>query len=175
VASIQEELEGSFLRFDEQFTAVALAIIAIVGVFAVSQSVLARRVVEPFSELGVLGPSLKLGDYPKQLVVGRPYDLYLYLGNHEGRVMYYRVLIKIGDQTQNVSDTEPLEAPVMDYYEAIIPHECNQTLPMVVSVSEPGVNRRMVFELHAYDGDVGGFIYLGQWCQLWFNATSPTG
>lgn len=150
-----------------------LAIVVVVGVFAVSQSVFANRVVEPFSELAVLGEKMKIGDYPKELVVGQPFSLYLYLGNHEGHVMYYRVLVKLGDRDMNVSDVQPLDAPVLASYEAMFGHGGNQTIPVSMSLAAPGLNRRLVFELHAYDTEADVFVYHGRWCQLWLNVTSP--
>ena len=143
--------------------------------FSVFQVTLADRVVEPFSELGVLGPNMKLGDYPREVGVGEDFGLYLYLGNHEGRSMYYRVLVKLGDQAVNVSDSEPMEAPAVAFYEAFLPDGGNETLPIVLSLAETGVNSRLVFELHGYDTEMDGFEYMGQWCQLWLNVTAPPG
>ena len=48
--------------------AVILAIMIVASVFAVAQAITAGRVVEPFSELGLLGPKMKIGDYPTRAV-----------------------------------------------------------------------------------------------------------
>ncbi|MCP8309502.1 MAG: DUF1616 domain-containing protein, partial [archaeon] len=82
---------------DEEVSTVALAVIVVIGAFSVSQAFLAGRVVEPFSELAVLGQNQKIGDYPKSLMVSENFTLYLYVGNHEGKVMYYRVYVKLGN------------------------------------------------------------------------------
>ncbi len=50
---------------DDQIRGAALAIILAVGVLLVLQPLYVGRTVEPFSELAVLGPNQKIGDYPK--------------------------------------------------------------------------------------------------------------
>ena len=133
----------------------------------------ASRIVEPFSELGILGPNMKLGDYSREVRIGERMDLYLYVGNHEGTVQYYRVLIKLGDQSSNVSDTDPLDAPVLASYEMILLNESNSTTPITLSVNKPGLNQRLVFELHRLDTASQVFVYHQRWNQLWLNVTAP--
>ena len=87
------------MRQDERIQAVLMIIVLAYGVLTVAPVILGDRVVEPFSELGILGPEMKLGDYPREVALGDSVDLYLYLGNHEGNLMYYRVLVKQGDQS----------------------------------------------------------------------------
>ncbi|MDP2954272.1 MAG: DUF1616 domain-containing protein, partial [Chloroflexota bacterium] len=81
---------------DDELKAVALVLIGLMGAVAVYPILAESRVVEPFSELGVLGPNMKIGDYPRQLVVGQRFSLYIYVGNHEGSSQYYRVFAKLG-------------------------------------------------------------------------------
>ncbi|MHA1582085.1 MAG: DUF1616 domain-containing protein, partial [Candidatus Baldrarchaeia archaeon] len=84
---------------DEGVFAVVLAILVIVCVFAMSQMFYAGRVVEPFSQLAVLGPDKKLGGYPSEVRAGEKFKLYMYVGNQMGRVMYYIVYIKLGNRS----------------------------------------------------------------------------
>ncbi len=158
---------------DEEVMAVVLAVIVVVGVFGVSQTIFAGRVVEPFSELAVLGPGKKIGDYPRTVVAGEAFQLYLYVGNHEGHVMYYCVLVKLGDQASNISDTQPLDASPLASYESIIQHGGNRTRAVTLSLGTAGLNQRLVFELHAFSTESGSFKYHGRWCQLWLNVTQP--
>jgi uncharacterized membrane protein len=130
-----------------------------------------HRVIEPFSELGVLGQDGKLGDYPHQVTAGGVVKLFLYVGNDEGSVQYYRVDVKVGDQEQNISDVVPLDAPVISSYELVISNGANTTTPISFSVDDVGLNRRVVFELYRYDADLGGFNYQ-LWAQLWMNVTT---
>lgn len=158
---------------DEEVTAVILAVLVVVGVFAVSKTVFAGRVVEPFSELAVLGPNKKIGDYPRELVVGQPFNLCIYIGNHEGRVMYYRVIVKLGDRASNVSDAQPLDAPILASHESILMHGGNQTMPVTLSLADTGLNLRLVFELHVHNWEKDDFEYHRRWCQLWLNVNRP--
>jgi len=163
------------LILDEEVTAVVMAIVMVVGVFTLSQTVFADRVVGPFSELAVLGPNLKIGDYPKEIVAGEEYVLYLYLGSHEGQVMYYRVLMKLGDRGNVINETHPLETEALASFDVVLQHGDNSTIPIIVRLDEPGLDRRLVFEMHTYDSGVGEFVYHQRFCQLWFNVTRHTG
>ena len=69
---------------DEDLKTVVVGLLLVVAGFTVFQAFFADRVVEPFSELGILGPNMKIGDYPRELAVGEEFDLFLYMGNHMG-------------------------------------------------------------------------------------------
>ena len=78
---------------DDNLQAAAVGVIVLIAVFNVSGYYFANRNVEPFSELGILGPNQKIADYPTSVLTGQNFTLYLYVGNHEGHVMYYQVLV----------------------------------------------------------------------------------
>jgi uncharacterized membrane protein len=164
-------LGGEGALMDDEIKIVSIGLIVVMMGIAVYPVLSAHRVVEPFSELGILGPNGKLGDYPSEVSVGEPVNLYLYVGNQEGLAQYYRVDVKIGDREQNVSDVVALEAPVVASYSLALPSGANTTMPIAVRLSEPGVNRRLVFELHRFDVEVGEFKYQ-LWAQLWLNVTA---
>ena len=84
------------MRIDEKLQTVILLILAAYGLLISIPLLLGGRVVEPFSELGVLGPEMKLGDYPHDVQIGENIDLFVYIGNHEGSVSYYKLLFKEG-------------------------------------------------------------------------------
>jgi uncharacterized membrane protein len=159
---------------EDEFKIVALVIIGFMVVVAV-YPILAesRGVVEPFSELGILGPSMKLGDYPREVTMGQNLNLYIYVGNHEGNVEYYKVLAKIGDGNSNLTDTTALEAPLLASWDIILPNEGNSTIPIKLSIPTAGQNQRLVFELHRYDSSSSSFVYHQRWTQLWMNVTAP--
>jgi uncharacterized membrane protein len=159
------------MRIDERVQATVLVALAAYGLLVSAPLILGGRVVEPFSELGVLGPNLKLGDYPREVAVGESFNLYLYLGNHEGEVSYYRILLKVGDQGLNVSDVEPYGGVLIGSIEHILQNGGNATIPLIVRMPDLGLNRRLVFELQRYDPALGGFRYEGVWTQLWLNVT----
>lgn len=157
---------------DEEVSAVLLALIVVGGVFALAQA-LRPNVVEPFSEIGVLGPKGKIGDYPRAVVAGEPFRLYLYVGNHEGRVMYYLIYVKLGNRSTVVNSTAPARAPVIASYELILPHGRNATLPVTLSVDRPASDARLIFELWALNASSLRPVYWGRWLQLWLNVTAP--
>jgi len=158
---------------DEDLKTVIVGVLLVIAGFTVFQAFFADRVVEPFSELGILGPNLKIGDYPRVLTVGEEFNLYLYLGNHMGSSQLYRVYVKLGDRSLNVSDSEPYGGRVIAYYEAALPDKSNMTIPVTLSLPEPGVNLRLVFEMHRYDVDADDWVYHNRWNQLWLNVTEP--
>ena len=157
---------------DEEVSAAVLVILLVAGVIVFSQF-FTSRVVEPFSELGVLGPGMKIGDYPKTVLVNETFKLYLYIGNHEGHAVYYRVYIKTGSKGTFVNETVPADAPVVAFYEAILASGQNKTIPIELSLRKPMVNCRLIFEMWILNPETREFNYHGRWCQLWLNVTSP--
>ena len=78
----------------EQLCAIVLGLTVIIAFFSVSGFLLPRSQGEQFSELGVLGPNMRLGDYPSQIVASETIHLYGYVGNQMGEPMYYTVMVK---------------------------------------------------------------------------------
>ncbi|MCX8188624.1 MAG: DUF1616 domain-containing protein [Nitrososphaeria archaeon] len=159
--------------FDEEVVAVITAIIVVVSVFAVVQAISAGRVVEPFSELGLLGANKKIADYPREVVVGSPFLLHSYIGNHEGKTMFYKIMIKIGNRTSLVNETIPLAtSPLMIVY-TVLQHNSSTIIPLNITLYSPGENLRLVFEMWIYNETSQSFAYYGRWNQLWLNVTKP--
>lgn len=157
------------LILDEEVWAVILAIIVVGGVFAVSQAYLSGRVVEPFSELGLLGRNMKIGDYPRELVVGDNATFYVYVGNHMGRPMYYVVEVKLGDESTSV---DPADVEAIFTYERVLLHNETWIFRVDLPVEAPGLNQRIIVELWIYNETIGDLQYHGRWTQLWINVTS---
>jgi len=156
---------------DEEVLAVLAAIIVVSATFAVAQALSIGVVREPFSELGLLGPAGLIGDYPRQVDAGSPFKLNVYIGNHEGKTMYYKVLVKVGDSSSIVNSTTPLQAePIMEL-RAVLAHGESKVIPINITLHEPAMNVRIIFEVWAYDEDEGRFTYRGLWNQLWLNVT----
>jgi uncharacterized membrane protein len=161
------------MRLDEKIQTVIMIALLALGILTAAPVILGDRVVEPFSELGILGPNMKLGDYPREIPSGENIDLYLYLGNHEGTIIYYRVRVKLGDQSTNVSDTMPYQGEILSTYERVLDDENNCTIPISISLIETGINKRIVFELYEFKSEIREFEYEGNWVQLWVNVTEP--
>ena len=155
---------------DEEVKAVALAVVVIAGVFSVSQAFPVSRV-EPFSVLAVLGPKMKLGDYPREVIAGEPFTLYLYVGNHEGKTVYYSVMVKLGDGSTPVNETTPMQLPDIMRFDRVLMNGENWTRAVNISIDRLGVGLRLVFELWIYDEAANNMRYHGVWSQLWMNVT----
>jgi len=166
-------MEGREALIDDEVKIVAIILIGVMASITIYPILAENKVVEPFSELGILGPKMKLGDYPTNIFVGEDIHLYLYVGNHEGRAKYYEVQVKLGDKDMNVSDTTPLNAPKLATYDFVLPTESNQTFPITLSISKAGLNQRLVFEMWTLSSETGEFVYHQRWNQLWLNVTSP--
>lgn|GEM_PF-381428 len=159
--------------FDEEVLAVLAAIMIVSAAFAVSQAFYAGRVVEPFSELGLLGRAGKIGDYPKEVPAGSSFLLNLYVGNHEGRTMYYRILVKVGGKESVINASIPLDIdPILDVRVVLI-HNSSKIIPLNLTLYEPAERARLVFEMWVFNETTGGFSYHNRWNQLWINVTKP--
>ncbi|MGC8935404.1 MAG: DUF1616 domain-containing protein [Thermoproteota archaeon] len=159
---------------DEEVLAVIAAVVIVASVFAVAQFINSGRVTEPFSALGILGPNMKIGDYPREVVAGSPFRLYLYLENHEGKSVYYRILIKLGNKTSTINETTPLNStPIMEIRRVLV-HNSTWIYPLDITLYTPGDNERLVIEMWIYNETTKSFTYYGRWNQLWLNVTSPS-
>lgn len=158
---------GSFYASGE-VRAVVAAIVVVVLIFAVSQAYIAGRVIEPFSELGLLGKNMKIGDYPREVFVGEKFLFYIYVGNHMGYPVFYQVRIYVGDNKTPV-DPCPLEPKYILYY--VLLHNKTWIYPVNMSIEEPGINKRLIVELWIYNLTTNKFEYHKRWTQLWINVT----
>ena len=157
---------------DEEVAAVVLAIVVVAGIIASVYFFFGEEVIEPFSELAILGPNKKLADYPTEVCVNESINLYLYIGNHEGKSMYYKVLVKLGDCNTQINETIPANASVIAQYERILLNGEKWVTPIALKLSKPGQNLRLIFELWIYDVKNHTFKYHGRWNQLWLNVTA---
>jgi uncharacterized membrane protein len=166
-------VEGGTNLRDDELKLLALALIGLMAVVAIYPILDERRAVTSFSELGILGPNKKMADYPKTAIAGQIINLYLYVGNHEGEVEYFRVLAKLGDSNSIITESTPLNAPAIASWDCIIQNERNSTLPIKISMDKTGLNQCIVFELYIFNPDTQNFVYHQRWVQLWLDVTSP--
>jgi uncharacterized membrane protein len=159
---------------DEQITAVVVGIIVVIAVANASNFYLSNRVVEPFSELGILGPNQKIADYPKQLKPGQNFTLYLYVGNHEGKAMDYTVYAKLGNRSSVVNENVSMASPPTASYGIVLASNSTYLAPITMSLKQPGNNTRLVFELWTYQSNTSSFVYDHRWVQLWLNLSSAS-
>jgi hypothetical protein len=169
VTGTPKKEKGLVITMD-QVCAAILGIILIISVFVAAQYFLAGNTGETFSELGILGSNMKLGDYPKEVVAGDSVNLYVYVGNQMGKPVYYNVMIKIGDNDTSVNPA-PLE-PTMELDRILLQNE-NWTSPANIKLTQAGLNQRIIFELWTYNETTNNIDYSQIWGQVWLNVTAP--
>ena len=79
--------------FKEEVIAVITVILIVATILATIQIINNEIVIKPFSVLGLLNKDAKIGDYPREVVAGTPFQLNVYVENHEGKTMYYKIFI----------------------------------------------------------------------------------
>lgn len=150
--------------------ALILGALIVVALFAVALTYFPSWGGEQFSELGILGPSMKLGDYPSQIVAGETITLYAYIGNHMGKPIHYIFMVKLGDNSTSVNPA-PIE-PIQQY-EKIVNNNQTVTFPITLTFAEAASNQRIIFELWTYNETLNQNQYHQRWGQLWINITAP--
>ena len=156
---------------DKAAATAALVLVSILAIFLAVQPLLPSYS-QPFSELGVLGQNQTIGGYPKSEVAGGPFLLYGYISNHQGEVCYYQLLVKLGNQTTQVSNSTYAQAPVIFTYSHVVGNNQSVTLPLNLTINNQGTNVRLIFELWSYNVTTTQFVYTGLWNQLLLNVTS---
>jgi len=126
------------------------------------------------SQLGLLGPNRIASGYPTNVTQSKPFLLYGYLGNQFGTAELYHLVIKLGNQTTLVNASIPAEAPVVSQYYFVLDRNQTSVFPMELSLSRPGIQEKLIFELWSYQhSDLGpGFVYTGVFDQIILNVTA---
>jgi uncharacterized membrane protein len=156
---------------DKQSGSFLLAVLVILVLFGVVQPFFPFNV-QHYSELGLLGPDGTVANFPTSLVAGHNVTLYGYVGNHEGSSEYYTLVVKLGNETTLVSNSSSAVAPMIANYSQIIGNNASYTFPMNLTISQPGQDQRLIFELWMYNVSQQQFAYSGLWNQLWLNVSA---
>ncbi len=156
---------------NKQTATIILASITLLIVAAALTPLIPVR--EPkYSELGILGPDGTAKGYPTSVAVNQLFRLYGFVGNHEGNVENYQLLVKLGNQTTVVNNATYANAPVLAAFWRILGENQTWTLPMDLSVNQAGNNTRIIFELWSYNVPASNFEYTGLWDYIWLNVTA---
>lgn len=164
------EKKGAIYATAEQLFAIVLAVMILVAFLSVSNFILPKNTGEQFSELGVLGPNMQLGDYPSVVVATETINLYGYIGNHMNQPIYYTFMVKTGDNNTQIN---PSPKQPTQQYSQLLEHNQTWTFPIQITMTEPGNNQRIIFELWIYNQTLNQNIYHERWGQLWLNVTAP--
>jgi uncharacterized membrane protein len=156
---------------DRETGVFALAVVTILAVLVAIYPILPANG-ETFSELGILGPSQKIADYPTNVVVGQQFTLYVYVGNHEGEAGYYQVLVKEGNQATIISNSTSANLPPVLAHSLVLGDNSSTIFPVILSMYTAGLNQRLIFELWMFNSTPTSFTYTGLWAQIWLNVTA---
>lgn len=155
---------------DDEVMAVILAIMVVAGMVGYASMLRESWVGESFSAIGILGPEKRIGDYPREVVAGQGFRLWVFVANYEGRVMYYSVIVKLGNESSIPNSTAPSTADEIKRVELILPSGGNATLPIDLNITRVG-RILLIFELWYYTSDSLEPRYSGKWAHLWLNVT----
>lgn len=155
---------------DEEVLAVLTALVIVGSVLSIAM--LIPRKPEPFLAIGLLNEKGYIGDYPTTIVAGEPVRLNVFLANYLGRVALLQVRVKLGSRGWIPSNSTPLDAPALQNITVVLEDGKNLTVPVTLKISEPGINRAIVFELWMFNTTSGTWVYTGRWNHLYVNVTA---
>jgi hypothetical protein len=145
---------------------------------------------EKFSELWLLGPTRKAEGYPSDVQVDESYLIYVGVANRLGRSAYYRVYVKLRNQTQplpTASNSSPSMLPALYEFDMFIGDGEVWEKPLDFAVLEAlTANDTMLLksvrmngfvfqvdEFSGWDGERRGFYYQ-LFFELWLYNTSSS-
>lgn len=112
--------------------------------------------------------------YPGNVTAGEEFLLYIEVQNDLKEAMSLRVEVKIGDSsTPPPTGTVPSSLSPLKSLEFTVSPKNTSISPLELVLNDTGLNRRVIFELYAYDSASGSYRYTGIWNQIWVNVTGP--
>jgi hypothetical protein len=84
--------------------------------------------------------------------------------------MYYTVMIKLGD---NQTVVNPAPVNPIQQFACIVPNNGTWTFPVKITLTQAGINQRILFELWIYNQTLNQNQYNNRWGQVWLNVTAP--
>ncbi|WP_048191687.1 DUF1616 domain-containing protein [Pyrolobus fumarii] len=156
---------------DEEVFAVILAVAVVASVFA-AVHVLDLRPSEPFTAIGLLDANCKIGEYPREALIGSNVTLCIFVDNHMGRPIYYKVVYRIAAPETLPTNTTPSPEPKLLEWRGVLGNKQNTTFIVHVPVAHPKASANtsrvaLVFELWIYDTERNQWIYTGRWVHLY--------
>jgi len=112
--------------------------------------------------------------YPKNVTAGEAFLLYVGIQNDGEETLRLRVEVKVG----NITTPPPNKAtpssllPLKSLEITASPRNLT-TSSLQLALNQTGLDKRVIFELYAYDAASGSRRYTGLWNQLWINVTGP--
>jgi uncharacterized membrane protein len=157
---------------DTEIKIICITLILAMGVITVYPVLSSRIIIEPSSEIGVLGPDGKIGDYPNNIKAGDSLNLFIYVGNNEGRVQYYRIIVQLLPNTaiNKSNNTQIVNVQTIDFFDVFLMNGQNKIIPINFTLNQPSNNTRLAFELYTYNSGTQTFVYKNS-ANLWLTVT----
>ncbi|MEM1637573.1 MAG: DUF1616 domain-containing protein [Pyrobaculum sp.] len=145
------------LLFDSEVAAIVVAVAVVATAFATAVQF---RPQQPFTAIGILGPQGKIGGYPDNVAPGTNVSLYIYVYNHMGTPIWFRV---VGRYTPSPNVT----ASPNGFYirEFFLPNNGSILLPVSFKVNSTGVFKA---ELWMYETN-GTLVYTNETAYIWIH------
>ncbi len=150
------------MRIEQEVKAFIAALISLMAVFLLAYPMVQERK-ERFVELGIIGPDGEIGNLKHIVHPNQTLNLYLYLGNREGKTRYYFIVGKIRRIDNQTDTTYPFDGDVFIEQKIILGDGLNKTIP--VSFKVPGKNGLywIIFELYSLDPSESRPNFTGVW------------
>lgn len=145
------------LLFDSEVAAVVLAVAVVAAAFATAVQF---RPQQPFTAIGILGPQGKIGGYPGEVAPGTNISLYIYVYNHMGTPIWFRVVGRY------VSSPNVTASPNGFYVkELFLPNNGSALLPVAFRANSTGLFKA---ELWMYEPN-GTLVYTNETAYIWIH------
>ena len=160
---------------DEEVFSVIMAIIVISSILSAGTIIREGFYRDSFSAIGLLNKDCLLGDYPDKALVNGTIELCIFIYNHEGKPILYKVLYKVGFNNTIPSNTTPSIEPIIREFYSILNHNSNTTFKVNIQVNPPrsikdGETLALIFELWRLNPGNKQWEYTGRWVHLYIKA-----
>ncbi|MEM4482252.1 MAG: hypothetical protein QXK88_05010 [Desulfurococcaceae archaeon] len=158
---------------DEEVFAVLIAISVVGSVIGIA-TVLRPETVEPFTAIGLLSASCQIGDYPTKAFNNSALSLCIFVLNHMGKPVLYRVVYKVGDLETLPTNATPSPAREAMAWIGVLGNKQNATTSIEVPVYANGplpTKVALIFELWLYDTELNRWVYTGRWVHLYVDVS----
>ncbi len=160
------------MLLDDEVFAVLLAVVIVASTLGIAMVVRDQFVAEPFTAIGLLNENCRIGDYPKYVYPNQTIRLCLYVYNHMGKPVYWKIAYKVGDNKTLPTTNTTSPSPIIAEWRGALNHGFNVTRLVNVSIPELPANTTratLIFELYTYNTVEGRWEYTGRWVHLHVN------
>ncbi len=123
-----------------------------------------------YTEMAILGPTGKIGEYTHQVQIGEDLTFNIYLENHEKNTKLYKIKIKLVENSSLGNTLPPFDVNTMSSYLIILEDDTNTTYPINIVIDQP-FSGKLVAELYMFDVRNNSYLYHDMWVAIWMKTT----